>query len=90
MRGRPRIHGVWRGSPDAARRSQAAGQAETLSANTVNSYVRPLRSLAIWLVDEGLLASDPFRRSRRRAALNPLLPAGRHSTCATGQSRPCS
>jgi integrase/recombinase XerD len=34
-----------------------------------------LRSLAIWLVDEGLLALNPFRRSRRRAALNPLLPS---------------
>jgi site-specific recombinase XerD len=75
LRRRSRIHGVWRGSPDAARRSEAAGQPETLSANTVNTYVRPLRSLAIWLVDEGLLASNPFRRSRRRAALNPLLPA---------------
>ena len=41
----------------------------------VNAYVRPIRSLAIWLVDEGLLAANPFRRSRRRAALNPLLPS---------------
>jgi integrase len=41
----------------------------------VNAYVRPLRSLAIWLVDEGLLDLNPFRRSRRRAALNPLLPS---------------
>jgi integrase len=47
----------------------------TLSANSVNAYVRPIRSLAIWLVDEGLLAANPFRRSRRRAALNPLLPS---------------
>jgi integrase len=31
--------------------------------------------LVIWLVDEGLLSQDPFRRSRRRAALNPLLPS---------------
>jgi integrase len=37
--------------------------------------MRPLRSLAIWLVDEGLLAVNPFRRSRRRASLNPLLPS---------------
>jgi integrase/recombinase XerD len=37
--------------------------------------VRPLRSLAIWLVDDGLLAGNPFRRSRRRASLNPLLPS---------------
>jgi integrase len=31
--------------------------------------------MAIWLVDEGLLGLNPFRRSRRRAALNPLLPS---------------
>src|SRR5438445_234280 len=36
LRRRPRIHGVWRGSPDAARRSGASGPDETLSANTVN------------------------------------------------------
>lgn len=74
LRGRPRVHGVWRGSSDARARSATAPY-ETLSANTVNTYVRPLRSLAIWLVDEGLLGSNPFRRSRRRAALNPLLPS---------------
>jgi integrase len=75
LRTRPRIHGVWRGAPDAAGRSATTRAIELLSANSVNAYVRPLRSLAIWLVDEGLLASNPFRRSRRRAALNPLLPA---------------
>jgi integrase/recombinase XerC len=75
LRRRPRVHAVWRGSPDAVRRSQPADRPETLSANTINAYMRPLRSLAIWLVDEELLTSNPFRRSRRRAALNPLLPA---------------
>jgi site-specific recombinase XerD len=74
LRTRPKISGVWRGSADAREQSHAIGQTETLSANTVNSYVRPLRSLAIWLVDEGVLGTNPFRRSRRRAALNPLLP----------------
>jgi integrase len=51
------------------------GTAQTLSANSVNAYVRPLRSLAIWLVEEGLLEVNPFARSRRRSALNPLLPS---------------
>ncbi len=37
--------------------------------------MRPLRSLVIWLVDEGILATNPFRAARRRAALNPLLPS---------------
>jgi len=53
---------------------------QTLSANSVNAYVRPLRSLAIWLVDEGILAVNPFRRSRPRASLNPLLPSEKTPT----------
>jgi integrase/recombinase XerD len=75
LRSRPKVSGVWRGSPNALARSIQLGPVQTLSANSVNAYVRPLRSLAIWLVDEGLLALNPFRRSRRRAALNPLLPS---------------
>ena len=75
LRVRPKVSGVWRGSPNALARSLHNGPVQTLSANSVNAYVRPIRSLAIWLVDEGLLAGNPFRRSRRRAALNPLLPS---------------
>jgi len=75
LRSSPKVSGVWRGAPDALGRSLRAGSTETLSANSVNAYVRPLRSLAIWLVDDGLLAGNPFRRSRRRASLNPLLPS---------------
>ena len=75
LRSRPKVSGVWRGTPDALGRSLAAGPVQTLSANSVHAYVRPIRSLAIWLVDEGILSLNPFRRSRRRAALNPLLPS---------------
>jgi integrase len=75
LRSRPKVSGVWRGAPDALARSLAAGRVQTLSANSVNAYVRPIRSLAIWLVDEGILGVNPFRRSRRRASLNPLLPS---------------
>jgi len=75
LRTRPKVSGVWRGGPDALGRSLAAGPVQTLSANSVNAYVRPIRSLAIWLVDEGILSVNPFRRSRRRASLNPLLPS---------------
>jgi integrase/recombinase XerD len=74
LRARPGMRGVWRGTGDAAVRSTRSSSARTLSANTVNAYVRPLRSLCLWLVDEGLLARDPFRRIRRRSAGNPLLP----------------
>src|SRR5450756_723453 len=75
LRVRPKVSGVWRGGPDALGRSLRHAPVQTLSANSVNAYVRPLRSLAIWLGEEGLLAVDPFRRSHRRAALNPLLPS---------------
>jgi integrase len=75
LRVRPKVSGVWRGGPDALGRSLRHAPVQTLSANSVNAYVRPLRSLAIWLVDEGLLTLNPFRRSRWRAALNPLLPS---------------
>jgi integrase/recombinase XerC len=75
LRTRPRIAGVWRGEAGAAARSAERGPIGTLSANSVNAYVRPLRSLAIWLTDEGIIPANPFRRSRRRAGANPLLPA---------------
>ncbi|MBF6607026.1 MAG: tyrosine-type recombinase/integrase, partial [Chloroflexi bacterium] len=75
LRARPKVAGVWRGAPDALGRSLRAGSVATLSVNSVNAYVRPLRSLAIWLVDEGIIGVDPFRRSRRRTARNPLLPS---------------
>lgn len=75
LRSRPKITGVWRGGPDARAQVLLRGSAQTLSANSINAYMRPLRSLAIWLVEEGVLESNPFARSRRRSALNPLLPS---------------
>lgn len=75
LRSRPKITGVWRGSSDARAQSLLRGSTQTLSANSINAYVRPLRSLAIWLVEEGLLESNPFAHSRRRSTLNPLLPS---------------
>ncbi|MGD0863411.1 MAG: hypothetical protein ABSA21_11740 [Candidatus Limnocylindrales bacterium] len=47
LRCRPKVSGVWRGAPDALGRSLASGPVQTLSAKTVNAYVRPLRSRAI-------------------------------------------
>ena len=74
LRVRPKVSG-WRGAPDARARSLARGAMVTLSANSVNAYVRPLRSLCLWLLDEGCLAVNPFRRTHRRAGLHPLLPS---------------
>ena len=75
LRTRPKVTGAWRGATDALARAAASGSEERLSNNSINAYLRPVRSLAIWLLDEGILATNPFRRSRRRAALNPLLPS---------------
>jgi site-specific recombinase XerD len=75
LRTRPLIHGVWRGAPDALERSLERHPQRTLSANSVNSYVRPLRSLALWLVDEGYLTVNPFRKARHHAAAKALLPS---------------
>jgi integrase/recombinase XerC len=75
LRTRPKVQGVWRGSGDALARAVALGPSATLSANSINAYMRPLRSLVIWLVDEGRLRTNPFRTARRHAARNPLLPA---------------
>ncbi len=75
LRARPKCTGVWRGSPDARARSLAQGAREPLSLNTVNAYMRPLRALCLWLLDEGIVGVNPFRRTHRRAGLNPLLPS---------------
>jgi integrase len=75
LRRRPKVTQVWRGTPGAAVRAAANSDGPSLSANSVNSYIRPIRSLAGWLADEGLLSVDPFRRARRWAARSPLLPS---------------
>jgi integrase len=74
LRARPKVTGVWRGRPDALARTLAAGSRATLSGNTVNAYMRPLRSLVLWLCDEGRLVANPFRGAARRRHHNPLLP----------------
>jgi hypothetical protein len=64
LRSRPKVSGVWRGASDALGRSLAVGPVQTLSANSVNAYVRPIRSLAIWLVDEGIPSLSEARRAQ--------------------------
>ncbi len=75
LRARPKVTGVWRGAPDARARALAGGAASRSPLNSVNAYMRPIRALCLWLLDEGILARNPFRRTHRRAGLNPLLPA---------------
>ncbi|MGC8634865.1 MAG: tyrosine-type recombinase/integrase [Candidatus Limnocylindrales bacterium] len=75
LRSRPKVSGVWRGAPDARARSLAQGASATLSLNSVNAYMRPIRSLCLWLLEEGILGVNPFRRTHRRAGLHPLLPS---------------
>ena len=75
LRSRPKVCGVWRGDPGAVERSAAHSMAQPLSLNSVNAYMRPLRALCLWLLDEGYLTANPFRRTHRRAGLHPLLPS---------------
>lgn len=74
LRAKPKVYGVWKGAPDALERTLARGPVRTLSANSINAYVRPLRSLALWLVDEGRLTRNPFRMARRHGVGRSLLP----------------
>lgn len=74
LRHRPKVSGVWRGATGAGELAAARADRPTLSANSINAYVRPLRSLVMWLVDEGTLQTDPFRRAHRWAIRNALLP----------------
>jgi site-specific recombinase XerD len=75
LRGRPKITGVWRGNPRRATALESQLGSPRLSANSVSSYVRPLRAFAGWLADEGLVLVDPFRRARRWSSRSPLLPS---------------
>jgi hypothetical protein len=57
LRSRPKVAGVWRGDPDALART-APYDSGPDPVSEQRERVRPaLRSLAIWLVDEGLLAA---------------------------------
>jgi integrase len=75
LRMRPKVTGLWRGAPDAGARALAMGLPVTLSANSVNAYMRPIRSLCLWLIEEGILSVNPFRRAHARAGHHPLLPS---------------
>jgi integrase len=74
LRERPKMTGGGRGRPGSVARTIALDRATTLSANSVNYYVRPLRSFVGWLVDEGYLVVDPFRKARRPGTRAALLP----------------
>ena len=72
----PIARGVWRGDRSAlAAAAASAAPGQTRSRNTINSYMRPLRSLCTYLMSEGVLTSDPFIRAKRRGGGNPLLPS---------------
>lgn len=73
---KPPVRDVWRGDPEAVSKAlQCALPGDTLSKNTVHSYVSPLRTLCSHLRKEGILAIDPFLKARQRGGDgNPLLP----------------
>lgn len=72
----PVARGVWRGDRTAlAAAAASAPPDQRRSRNTINSYMRPIHSLCIFLVSEGVLTFDPFARAKRRGGANPLLPS---------------
>jgi site-specific recombinase XerD len=75
LRAQPVTRGVWRGNrADAPRPLREAG-ARTLSLNSVNAYMRSIKSLCLWAHDDGVIAVNPFGRAFRRSKHHPLLPS---------------
>jgi integrase/recombinase XerD len=71
---RPAVRGVWRGSPGSVKTARSTS-GRTLSRNTVGSYMSPIRTLCTYLVDEGVIGENPFRRRGRARTQQPLLPS---------------
>ena len=80
LRVRPKVSGVWRGTPDVLGRSLRHAPVQTLSANSVNAYVRPLRSLAI-------LSKAQTRASGQRAGCRTWRSPSRLTTLLSWSSR---
>ena len=74
LKASPVARGVWRCDPAAVARARLDATAHTLSLNTVNAYMRSIKSLCLWARDQGLLAINPFGRAYRRNKHHPLLP----------------
>jgi hypothetical protein len=62
LRARPRIHGVWRGSPDAAWRSQAAGPPEIPHLTSQSGFGDEAKTASATQRMRGLLKSMPPTR----------------------------
>ena len=45
-----------------------------LSLNSINTYMRSVKSLCLWARDQGIIDANPFGRQHRRSMSHPLLP----------------
>ncbi len=64
LKEQPAVSGVWRGDPEATARVRRSSTARTVSLNTVNSYMRPIKSLCQWARDQASSRPTPFGRGR--------------------------
>jgi integrase len=75
LKERPATHGVWRGDVEAAAQAQRRGiTPKPLSLNSINTYMRSIKSLCLWARDQGIIDANPFGRQHRRSKSHPLLP----------------
>lgn len=74
LKDQPAVRGIWRGDAAAAARARRNGTLRTLSLNSVNAYMRSIKSLCLWARDQGIIDTNPFGRMYRRSRSHPLLP----------------
>ncbi|MGK2849700.1 MAG: tyrosine-type recombinase/integrase [Candidatus Limnocylindrales bacterium] len=70
----PVTRGIWRGDGADTSRPRRESHARTLSLNSVNAYMRSIKSLCLWAHDDGVIGVNPFGRAYRRSKHHPLLP----------------
>jgi integrase len=74
LKEQPAVGGVWRGDAATTARVRRQGTVRTLSLNSVNAYMRSIKSLCLWAHDQGIIDTNPFGRMYRRSKSHPLLP----------------
>jgi len=74
LKQQPAIRGVWRGRSGDVSRPRRSASVRTLSLNSINAYMRSIKSLCLWARDQGIIEVNPFGRAFRRSKSHPLLP----------------
>lgn len=75
LKTKPAAAGIWRGDSEAVKRAARDQARKSLSLNSVNAYMRSIKSVVLWARDQGIIDSNPFGRMHRRGKSHPLLPS---------------